>query len=408
MSVTGTNWDVTDELSHPTPDDAVTSGDGGGLAPIWSAGRDEKLQQLAAAAFTNESEFSIPAGVVGTGGWDIEFPDEELVHGVSVQATTTDYDNTPLAGTASIETGTGTLVEENVSETFILSAPPPSGVGSGDDVETSTFTFKFLPSTNSVPYEQSNISFRENVGAIYYGAIAGTVTDYNGDPVEGASVSVPGGGDTTDADGEYEFGAPGGQNYQATALRGSASTTESVTGGQTNTVNFQFAGLRVNVILPDGTGIVGVPVNPDVTDGAGRTSPDGSVLFPEAEVNVTANIDISDGEFTLSTPTPTQGGLGQATKRTGVGVKGRCVSTDGVSAENVDARIVSGDNEVLGTTSGTGRYAVGFDNSGEVTVQIAVDDRRYNRFDRTVTVSDGTVEDGEDFTLGERTNTGTY
>lgn len=406
MSVNQGSYAGYAEISPEAPaPDGAEAGDGGGVMSIWTTGRVEKVSELTTTTFSDNSTFGVPKAVVNVNGYS-QWDQNEAFMGVGARGIVLDSDGLPLTGTASMELNGEVEGESAVNGSISVNAPPDDGVLSGTDSGLGTYNFRFTPSSPGIDVFKEDVGSFYSVGTVQYGSVEGTVTDFNGDPVEGDSVSGPGASTPTDAQGNYSLLAPGGTTVTLNALSGSASVDRTPNGGQTLTVDFQYGGLEVVVQIPDGTGLKGVLCAANEFPQAGRTGQDGTILFERAPVSGNLSVDISEGKFSPSTTSPNQGQKASITKDLGFGVKGLCVDEQREAVIAPDVR-VTGDTPLVAEANPDGTYVIGDDQTGEVTVSMCVTDRRFSRTDKTLTVQQGDVKSGEDFVLEERENIGT-
>lgn len=271
-------WDLKQDEGLTTSSGAE-DGSGGGVMDIWTADRQTKVRQLSKVP-ENNAEFDIPSGFVDQAGWDVSFEATEKKFGVNASGQPLEADGRPFAGTASIEAGGLIYNEKDVVGGFIIAAPPPEGVTEGQDVELDEYNLRFSPSTAGIDYYQENIGLVYEAGAFRYGAIEGTLTDYEGDPVEGEPIFGEGEGDKTDASGYYRLVAPGGTTVTLAGLGYTKDRTPS--GGETLVVDWQFARLEIEVVTPDLEPVTGTTVQ--VGQEQYETDEDGLVVVDPAYI----------------------------------------------------------------------------------------------------------------------------
>lgn len=408
MSFSNTSYDSFEEVTPVEGASATITGTGGGTMDIWKENRVTILKTLTEGTFENKSAFEIPAGITDGGNpYDSVWEDEETKHGVNVDGKFLDENELPLSGTASIEQGESTLTEKSITAQFFLTAPAPDGVTTGSDVSTTQYDFRFSPARRGVDYTQDNMGQTLSTGLVTYGKLDGTITDVNGEAVGNSSWSAPGVAGSTDSTGAYEVLAPGGNTFEFTVLAGSLTENVTPTGGGTQTRDYQFGGLRVSLQIPDGTGIPNVRVaSDDVVGAAIATKSDGEAVFTKAKVSGTLEADISNGRFTVSTSSPSQGSIADASKETGYGVKGIVQDSADVEVGNVDVQ-TDAQNPLVAQANADGTFIVGDDGTGDVVISFAQTDRRYEQNDVTYTVTTGSLFDNQRITLVQKENIGT-
>lgn len=252
------DFDQKQDRSLDAETDVPTDGTGGGVMAIWKQDRVTKLRNLAAAAFSNNSSFSIPAGFVDTQDFQAGLEGGEKHLGVNATGTALDSDGTPLSGTASIELNGEVVQEAESVGVFMISIRPPAGVSYGTDTPLDAYDFRFTPDGAGLDYFDGNIGTFLDAGVFEYGGIEGTVTGYDGEPVDGATIFGEGEGTRTDADGYYKLVAPGGTEVTLYGVGHNKSKTPEP--GQTITVDWQYSRLVVEVVTPDLEPISGTPV----------------------------------------------------------------------------------------------------------------------------------------------------
>lgn len=388
MALNNVNHDSFGEENHSESADSLT-GDGGDVLEIWSSTRTNKLRNLAGGGtFTNNSSFIIPAGLVDSSAnpYDVSFEDGEAFHGVSAVGTPLDRDGTPLSGTASLEQDGETAVSASVSSLFVLSAaPPPSAIRGDNSTGTPTYTFRFTPSKPGIDYTKDGITTKADLGTFQYGSVAGTVTDYAGEPIEGDAVFGDGAGDKTDKNGRYEIAAPGGT--QITLYAVGTSTQETPNPGEETTVNFQYARLVVDVVTPALDPVEGTKVQ--IGKETHTTDENGRVVLDPAPVT-TYQVLVSDYIF-FEADIQQQGELFE--RRIGddddkAGVKLRLVD----SRTGDVVRSLPGEFEDKGLRSKSGRdgqLALFTDEAGDVALTLGGSDNRYKTKEYTLGLTAG-------------------
>jgi len=136
------------------------------------------------------------------------------------------------------------------------------------------------------------------------GTIEGTVTDTNGDPIQGATVTVDETGDsaTTDSSGFYEItSVESGEKTVTASASGYSTVSKSVDvppQGDVVTVDYQLSSdtgtIEGTVTDTNGDAVGGATVTVESTGQSATTASDGSYSIadvPEGDQNVTANAD---------------------------------------------------------------------------------------------------------------------
>lgn len=250
MGLKNSGFESDTDESLAAPGAGPESGDGGGTMSVWEKTRVPKLKALSGKTFTNNSNFSIPPGIVNYDNQPFEqaWDQQEEKVGVRVSGQSLDENNKPMSGTVKLEQGGVVQTERDIAGNFQIAAEAPAGVVLGDDLGLGTYDFRFSPPFAALDYFKGGIGVHYDAGNIKYGAIAGTVTDYAGDPVDGALIAGEGEATKTDAAGSYTFRAPGGVNVTLSGV-GTTKSTQT-TGGTTQTVNWQYGRLVVEVLTP--------------------------------------------------------------------------------------------------------------------------------------------------------------
>lgn len=288
MSISGqTDIDGETELS-PAHKTNVEDGDGGETMSIWTQDRQTLVDELASATFTNQSSFDIPNAVADASDMSNSWTNGESLTGVSVVGTILDDKGEPMTGTAQLKDGGGVRDKQTFTGKVAFTGQPPAGVSSGDNQGTGSLDFAFVPSVAGIAVEKDDVSLRTDLGKIEYGAISGTVIDYEGNPVPNEAVYGLGAGDTTGGDGQFNLLAPGGTSATFTTLSGTWDFDESIVAGQTNTLEFQYPKLTIEVLDADFEPVEDAPVK--VGESTYKTDESGRVEFPTAPIG---NYDVS-------------------------------------------------------------------------------------------------------------------
>lgn len=412
MSINNSSYTTFNEESPAAPDSAAETGTGGGDMEIWADTRANQIAALAVGTFTDNSSFGIPAGVSSaTNGYSSPGSSQlsnEKPAGIFTEGSFQKANGEPMPGNAIIEVDGEKAASKSVSGTFIMSTNTvPNGVTAGPDDGLETIDFRFEPDIAALDFTQDNIGIITDVGSSQYGGVTGTVTDFNGDTVEGVSVTGSGAGTKTASDGTYSLEGPDGTAITLTSLGGHTKDV-TLSGGTTTTVDWQYAGVQVSVKLPDGTVVVDGPVEvPASEEVKQQTGDDGQVQFlrvtPETETTVTVLENI-----TREITTNAEGVNKVIQIASGVGITGRCTDAQtGDPAQGVDVKIVSSDDdETKSFVPSDGRFAVGAGFTGTIELRVADQDRRFTAFTTEFDVVSGDTE-SRDMALERSINTPT-
>jgi hypothetical protein len=388
MSVDSTQgWEADLDGTLTSGDDTAESGAGGGIMAVWTQDRVSKINQLAQASYSNQSAYSVPNGVIDTEGWQIGFSNHEQHHGINVVGTAIGVGGSPLSGEARVDAGDSTVSSRAVTGAFVMSATAPPGVESGDTESTTSYDFKFVPSIAGVNYTATDIGANYTAGPFQYGAVEGTVTDYNGNVVSDAKVSGSGALTKTAADGTYKLLAPGGTTVPLEAVGDTDSRTPN--GGQSITVDWQYAQLKVRVVTPDLDPVSGTPVTINGRDYL--TDENGEVTLNTAAIG-DYDIDVDDGVETATVSVSGQGN--QHEKQFGdTYAAARVILSDQGSRQDIAAIPLAFENGVSAESGSDGEAAVVTPDAGETTVVIDPAGERYNTTEVEVSLTKGsTVE----------------
>jgi len=399
----GKNIDDTGEQAHVADGDSITGG-GGGSMPIWKRGRITKLLQLGTGDVTNNASFTIPNGVVGGSGWNknIDAPGEKL-HGVNGTGVVLEADDSPMSGTVQLEVDGDVRQSQDVVGDFTLTGTAPDGAEQGADVPGRGFDLRFDINIQGIDVLRQSIGNSIDIGTVKYGRIDGRVTNFNGEPVPNASLNAPGAGTSTDQQGYYEFNAPGGAKVTLSGLEGAVEKSRTPSAGGVLTVDWQFSGVLAKAQLPDGTSIPNAPIEVSSSEGKKRTDDGGEFQF----VRVPPSDDVTITYLEAFSETITSSGEGdqyEAAFEFGAGCKGFVQSERGNEIEAVDI-IFDIEGVPVTFTRNDGQFAIGVVDPGDLTLVCALNDRRYNRVDQYLSLSEGEVEE-RDFTLPDATNLG--
>jgi len=310
--------------------------------------------------------------------------------GLGVEGLVEQSDGSSMPGVAVFKEDGRVISESASTGQFRVTAPPPSSVEAGEN-KTSSTTLDFVYDINldGINVVRNDISTSTDIGKVIYGEINGTVTDFNGKPVEGIAISGSGASSTSDSNGRYEFNAPGGSNVTLSAI--GTSFDVSVTGGSSTTQNIQHSGIKVDVRLPTGDTVNGAKVVSDVTTDSGKTNARGVEQLVRADINSSGTVSIFDGAIEKSITTSGQGQNLVVKLTLGVGAKGKTIDAKaGRPPVNVDVSLIS-DDEYTAETKSNGTFAVGSVSAGSITLEIGSSDRRYKTKTITANLDDGEV-----------------
>lgn len=403
MSFNNQSYETKTDKSH-SEESGTLDGSGGGTMEIWKKERVAKLDSLVGGSFTNNSSFKLPAGIVNSSSspYETTWSNEENFMGVTARGTPLSAGGSPLSGEASIESGGEVITSTKVSDVFIISAPPPSGVEDGSDKQSEQFDFRFAPSTAGVDLFKENFGTSYDAGLFQYGEVSGTVTDYDGNPVAGAAVFGEGEGTTTNQSGKYSIAAPGGTSVDLTSLNKTETVTKTPSAGSTITVDFQFARIIVSVVDPELNPLPGTAV--EIGDESYETDDEGKVVVERAGIEPLTVVIDDEEEFTVE-PT-SQGQLVE--EQYGDTFSGyRVTLRETVSGLPIQSTTVTFVNKgIASQTNGNGRASTLSDIDGEKEVRLGDGDRRYETKTVTVNVTKGEIK-SEKTTLSRRSNTPT-
>jgi hypothetical protein len=381
--------DVETDITPESPGGA-SDGPGGGVMSVWQQDRVTKLNQLATSSFTNNSSYDIPNGVVDTQQFDTAFENNEKRLGVFATGLVLTADGAPMPGAARIEKDGKAVESVDTSGQFTATTTPQQGVVNGENAGSEEYDFRFDIDLEGIDLFKTGIYSGRDIGTIQYGDMEGKITDYNGDPIPNESVTGKGGGGaSTDDEGFYTFRAPGGTDVTVSSLSGEVDKTRTVPGASALTVDWQFAGVTAKASLPDGTTVPNAPVEISSREGNARTDEGGENQYvavpPETEVTVTY---LDTYEETVTTADEGQNVV--APMELGAGCKGTIVSERGVKVENVDV-YMDVEGVPIAYSRDTGRFAIGVADPGNLYVVCSDEDRRYERADKELDLSQDDV-----------------
>lgn len=287
---------------------------------------------------------------------DMEFNDNPTG---TLTGTVTDQTGDPVSGATVTLAGTETTTSSDGTYKFSDAA-----IGSYDLVVSAPGA-----ETETVPVTLETESLTtQDVELTVTGSVAGTITNQDGNPIEGATVSIDSQTAQTDATGQYSIGGigVGTQTLTVTTPDGAERTTEvDIVGGEQadGSLTFEQVG-----------GVTGV-----VTTTGGEPVPDVPISVTGTDVETTT---ANDGSFTID-------GLP-------VGTQTLVVDPPEIDAQEVSVDIVSGEQQqrditldLAGTVTGTVITAVGSPFE-DATVEL-VDENRQT-IGETTTGSDGVYE----------------
>jgi hypothetical protein len=369
----GDGYATFEEASLASESDSVS-----GSAPvmnIWGESRVTKLNNLAGVDFTNNSSFSVPAGVVGaTESYQTTWSNQERKHGVNASGQPLDSSGKAFPGTASIELNGEVISETSATGPFIVSSLPPAGVYFGVDTPLDAYDFRFTPEKTGLDVFTENIGVSHDAGTFRYGELAGSITDYAGDALGSETVYGEGTATKTDENGAYSFPAPGGKSVTLKAL--GTETTKTPSEGETITLDFQASKVVVEVVTPDLDTVAGTPVQVGDTDHT--TDDEGQVVVDPAYL-VEYEILVSD-RYLLKIDVTSEGNLYEQRVGDGddkAGLNARLVdAATGEPIRDLPAEFL--ETETLGVSNEAGRLRLFTDEpDAEDAVEIGVADNRY-------------------------------
>lgn len=279
--ITQTGFDSKSEKTHNSVSDVPESGSGGTTLEIWKKSRVQKLSNLAGGTFINNSSFPLPPGAIGN-GFDNTWSNDEHKLGINADGQFLDERGKPLAGEAKIIVSGQEYFSETASGYFRISGNPPIGVLLGQSTRGEQYGFRFSPSSSGINYTKDNIGTKLSIGTITYGAINGTVTDFNGNPVQGVAVKASGASAITGPSGSYQLKGPGGSTVNLKSLYGSHTESANLQKGKTNIVDFQFPRLQVTVLNAGLEAVENAKV--EINGKTYNTGPSGNVTIDEAKL----------------------------------------------------------------------------------------------------------------------------
>jgi len=372
---------------------------------IFSQSRTDFLSTVGGIPVTNNSQYPLPSAVVDrdTKPFDHRWTDGERLMGTSISGFTADGQGDPLNGDVKIYDSTQVYVEKNVSAQFVVRSPPPNAVVQGAESGGSSINFDFDPTRPGVTFRREGVGSGLKDVAIEYGDVVGTITDFNDDPVANESVEALGAGASTDSNGRYTFLAPGGESVEFVSLAGMVSKSRTPVARSEISIDWQFAGVKASLRLPDGTNIPNAPVEIDTPEGRRRTDQGGEYQYIRVPPNVEVNLEYLE-TYTQTFTTANEGQNTEAPLELGAGCKGSIISERANPIEGVDLEM-DVEGVPISYSREDGQFALGVLNPGDMKVVCAKEDRRFNRNDETLELQDGEVED-VNFQLTDARNLG--
>jgi len=382
------SWNYTAEEANVTPTDAIS----GSVSPdmeVWTLDRLTILERLGVGDVTDNSSYGIPEGVVGDSGWDYNITDGgDEFHGVSAQGAALSADGGPLTGDVTLEVAGKVESDEYAKGSFVVTAPPPLGVYVGASAGLDQYNLRFSPSSEGLDYFKENIGLSYNAGRFQYGRIAGEVTDYYGNAVQGEPVIGQGDTATTDENGRYSFLAPGGVTTTLASLEQSAEEQFTAQSGTTLTVDWQFPRLSVRVLNADLNPVENAPVF--VNGEVHHTDESGVVELEQAPLGSYEVVAMD--EFTKSVNLEQQGidrviTFGQDETRAGL----RLTLYDKTTGEEIAGLPAIEAEGIRSLSNADGVLDLIDTVPREFTVTIGAGDRRYREVEVTADVGSKTV-----------------
>ena len=394
------NW--TDATSK---DNTFTSepfdGDGGSVLSVYSDTRSALLNFFGRVS-TNESSFEPPNAITtASNNWT---DSTEVSQGYGAVGRVLDPDGGVLGASGEVLDSSDEPLAaggNDASGTVIASqSSAPGGVVGGSDDAGSGGP----ASVDVSPKPPGITATRDPAGALYYNfgviqysEVVGEVTDALGDPVEDVSVFATGGYAESGEGGEYTLRAPSG-GVTITSLRQSIDKDTTVPGGGgSTTLNFQFSGVRVRVLLPDGSPVKNIPVYLPYLGETQETNSRGEVTFATLPLNTAVGTVTVGKLIDRSVSTGGEGGLTQVVVNLGGAVRGRVADN---AAENpsrdVDVEVQTSEGGFVSPSDTDGSYVGGVISNNwpiDATVVFGANDPRYVKREEDVTLTQGNVED---------------
>jgi len=261
----------------------------------------------------------------------------------------------------------------------------PSGIASGQSV-TEDMKVEFLGENGGK--SEKVITNRLTTFDVNFGSLTVTVSDVDGNAIGGVAVSVAGETSFTDSDGQISV--PASDGAAISVLDGSVSDTLSISGGQSKTKSYTYAGLQGSMDSPGGPikdAVVEVKdSNGDVIEST-TTDEFGSYEF--TRLPVSSSLEVVIGPFTRQVTTGNQGVKSLKNVPFGISLGAvdiECVSkADGGKVRKVDLELEG----LKAKSGGDGAGSVIAEAPVDATVRVAKSDNRFVEVAEDVTISAG-------------------
>lgn len=278
---------------------------------------------------------------------------------------------------------------------YVNSVPPMSRIlsGSNEDLGQVNPQIELLPQVEGVGIKRLLSGFGITNLSARYGKATGTVTDADGNPVSGVSVGGPGASTVSGTDGSYSILAPGGTSISLSAMDGAVTKSVTVEAFGSSTVDWQYAGVVLEVNVPGGYPAVGMLVGLSYTGTRQRTDDTGKARFVQVPPNQSGGELQSDALGTFSVDVAGEGSIVEKSTTAGVGFRGQVLDAQtGLPIQNVDVSV--GDESIASAeTNLEGVFTLGTAETGEVELRVSGRDRRYGTGLATFVVSDGELKE---------------
>lgn len=412
IDVTWGEYQVVYSSDKPEEDSVESSGSGGDDMDLWSLSMEEKYDFLSAKEKKYWSDNS-SYGVFDEVGflhptWGKYDERSEKVAGHFVRGTVSDVDGEDLDVYINLVSPDGDTIDTySVSGKFTKSLGPLPSVERGPDSEYSeNYDVEIEPEVGGIPAVEELDVLELDFGEIQYSEINGSISDSEGSPVQGVTVSSEGVRVESDKRGKYSILGPGGIDVTMESFDGKYSKEVSLRKGEVNNVDWQYAGLYITVYLPGDIEAVGVPIEISHNNNIDYTNESGIVEFTEVPPDYDGEYTIFDN-ITGSVKSGPEGKITELTENVGSGVTGIIrVSGSLDRISGVDASIES-DGKYSTVSNESGRYATGNAEYGVVTLVIAEDDGRYETYKEEIEIDEGDLIE-KDIDLNESVAIGTY
>lgn len=193
------------------------------------------------------------------------------------------------------ESSGGVVDTQSVSGSFNTFLGPGAGVTDGATADpvitTASLAARFEPTFSGLAYTNSDVTAYHDIA---YSGVEGHVTDVSGDPVEGATLEGDGETTVTDSNGYYDFLAPEGVTNDLLGLKDSKVKSFTAPSGSKETVDWQFAGIKIEVRNPDGDPVENVSV-----EFGGKqiyTDAQGVALFEQAALDTNYEVRLFESD----------------------------------------------------------------------------------------------------------------